>query len=666
MADTRDLDLIQEIRDRMHLELGNNKQANEVMLEDLEFLEGDNHWPESIENDRIADGRPCLTINKLPAFVDQVSGDLRLNLPSIKIKPIDSDADPETAETMTGMIRAIQNQSSGDVALLTAADSAIQCGKGAYRIITEYEHERTFDQIIKLKRIKNHFTVYFDSSAQEWDKSDANFCFVTTKMDKKEFQKQYPNKSGEFPGDKDNNIDWDENDKVRIAEYFRRVVTKSKLYLLRNPETGEESVHNEKFEGMEVLQQRDVETPHIEWYKTNGCDILEGPTVLPGKYIPVVEIYGKELNIEDRTVYRGVVRNSKDSQRLYNYSRSHHAEQTSMAPKIPVFVTAKMIGQYQAQWNTLHKKNWPYILFEADPEAPQGPQRPAPIPSNPSALAEVQIADQELHDTTGLQLASLGKPSNEKSGKAISARKQEGDRGNIEYHSNIARARRWEGKILVDLIPKIYDTERVVQILKEDGTEESVTINGPQIDANTGMPKTDDAGKQKEINLNLGTYDAVVSTGPSYETQREEAADSQVQFYGMLPPAQQAVTSDLIPKNLDWPGADAWEERLKATLPPGLADPDGPPPPPAPPDPAQELMLEKLKAEVGERLLKHQKLQVEIEKTLMENRKLRDEVAELEMTPDDLEARKTEAEIRKLNADARKNAQGQQDTGTIQ
>ena len=649
----------------MHLELGNNKAANEVMLEDLEFLEGENQWPENIKNDRLADGRPCLTINKGPSFVDQVSGDIRLNMPGIKFKPVDSDADPDTAEVMTGMVRAIQNQSSGDVALLTASDSAIQCGKGAYRIITKYETQNPTDpdefgrQIIQLKRIKNHFTVIYDYSAQEWDKSDANYCFITEKIDRKERDKKYPNSSREFPGDKDNNVDWDETDKIRIAEYFRRVVTKSKRYLLRNPETGEKSVTNEKFEGMEILEERNVENVHIEWYKTDGCDILEGPTVWPGVQIPVIEVYGKELNIENRTVYRGVIRNYKDSQRLYNYSRSHHAEQTSMAPKIPVFVTAKMIGQYQQMWNTMHKKNWPFILFEADPDAPQGPQRPPPIPSNPSALAEVQIADQELHDTTGLQLASLGKPSNEKSGKAISARKQEGDRGNIEYHSNVARARRWEGKILVDLIPKIYDTERVVQILKEDGKEESVTINGQQMDANTGQPKLDDNGRPKIIDLSLGTYDAVVSTGPSYETQREEAADGQIQFYGMLPPQQQAVTSDLIPKNLDWPGADAWEERLKATLPPGLAEPEGPPPPPPPPDPIQQLAIEEAKAKVGKILLEHQKLQAEIEKILMENRKLRDEVAEAALKPDDLDTRKTEAEIRKLNADARKATQSQ-------
>jgi len=653
MAD--DDKLIREIRDRMNRELENHKEQKEVELEDLLFLEGKNHWPPTMageHGERTKDGRPCLTINKLPAFVDQVSGDLRLNLPAIKIKPVDSDADPDTAEVLTGMIRAIQNQSSGDVAVLTAADSAVRCGRGSYRIITEYESDQTFDQIIKLKRIKNHFTVLWDSTAQEHDKSDARFCIVWEKMPKDEFEKKYPDASGEFPGDRDRDSDWDEKDTMRVAEYFRVVKTEKTLYLLRDQETGEEFVRNEKFEGLEVVNKRKVEQKHIEWYKTNGSEILEGPIVLPGKYIPIVDVYGKELHIENRTIYRGIVRNSKDSQRLYNYSRSHHAEQTALAPKIPVFVTAKMIANNQHQWNTMHKKNWPFIVFEPDELAPQGPQRPPPIPSNPSALAEVQIADQELHDTSGMQLASLGKASNEKSGRAIQARKQEGDRGNVEFLGNVARARRWEGKILVDLIPKIYDTERVVQIMGEDGTQESVTINGPQIDQATGQPKINPKTQRpKVVDLNVGTYDAVVSTGPSYDTQREEAADAMVQFYSILPPQHQAVTADLIPKNLDWPGADTWEERLKATLPPGLADPDGPPPPPPPPDPIQMLTAEKLKAEVEKGLIEVQKTKAEIEKLLIENRLKRNEVAEKEIEPDDLNTRKTQAEIDKIYAD---------------
>jgi hypothetical protein len=384
---------------------------------------------------------------------------------------------------------------------------------------------------------------------------------------------------------------------------------------------------------------------------------LEGPVQWPGKYIPVIDVTGKELNIEGRTVYRGVVRNAKDSQRLYNYSRSNHAEVTALSPKIPVFVTTKMIGNNMNQWNTMHKKNYPFIVYEPDEKAPQGPYRPPPAPGNPAAIAEIQIADQELHDTTGLQLASMGKQSNEKSGKAITARKQEGDRGNIEYHNNVGRARRWEGKILVDLIPKIYDTERVVRVLGEDGKDEQVTINGPQIDEATGQPKIDQKTQQPkpEINLSLGTYDAVVSVGPSYETQREEAADGMIALFGALPPEAQMIIVDLLVNNMDWPGADEIADRLKTLLPPGLADPDGPPPPPPPPDPLQELQVEKLKADVAKILLEHQVTQAKVEGILIENRILRDQAAEVELRPDDLDTRKTEAEILKLQADARKN-----------
>jgi hypothetical protein len=248
----------------------------------------------------------------------------------------------------------------------------------------------------------------------------------------------------------------------------------------------------------------------------------------------------------------------------------------------------------------------------------------------------------------------MGKQSNEKSGKAITARKQEGDRGNIEYHDNVGRARRWEGKILVDLIPKIYDTERIVRILGEDGTDEQVTVNGPQIDPATGRPKLDEKTQQPKVfDLKLGTYDAVVSTGPSYETQREEAADSMIQLFSVLPPEAQMIIIDLLVNNMDWPGADEIADRLKTLLPPDLADPDAPPKPPPPPDPLQMLQLEKLKADVGKMLLEHQVKQAEIDKLLIETRILRDEAAELELTPDDQKMRKTEAEIAKIEAEAR-------------
>lgn len=630
MPENKNTKLLEEITDNFEVAFEAAKHDYEEMIDDLNFLNNENdcQWPEAIRNDRIADGRPCLVISKLPAFVDQIEGDTRQNTPSIKVKPVDSGADPDTAEKITGLIRNIESQSMADIAYDMATGSAIRCGLGRFRIITQYADDDVFEQDIRIKPIKNPFTVYWDPTANEWDKSDAKYCFITEKLTRKEFGRQYPNASvQEFPGGQDKNTYWGDRKEIRIAEYWWKKPVKKTLYLLKNPATGETYVEEEPFEALEVINTREVESHKISWCKTNGVDILEGPTEWPGKYIPVIDVPGKQMQIEGRTIHWGVVRHAKDPQRLYNFSRSHDAETTALAPKSPYLPTAPMIQNYQKFWDQAHKKNFPYLPWEVDPAAPGlKPYREPPIQANTGLLAQIQMADQELHDTTGLQLASLGKASNEKSGIAIRERAREGDRGNFAYSDNIAKAIQHAGKILLDLMPKIYDTPRIERILGEDGSDEMVQFNQPMVDEKTGQEKIYD--------LTVGKYDVVVSVGPSYQTQREEAADGMVAFYSVLPDPQKLVTSDLIPKNLDWPGATEWEKRLKATLPPGLASDGGPPPPPPPPDPMQMLQMEKEKAEIQKTLIEVQKTKAEIEKILAESRLKRSETVEKDMAID--------------------------------
>ena len=309
------------------------------MIEDLEFIDGENQWPADVKNERIADGRPCLTINKIPAFCDQIIGDVRQNSPSIKIKPVDSGADPDTAEVITGLIRNIEQQSDAEIAYDTAVESAVQCGKGTFRIGTRYADDDVFDQDIYIDRIKNPFTVYWDPAAQKWDKSDARYCFVTEKVSRDDFTRMYPKASlQEFSGGNDRVPNWGDDKSIRIAEYFVKEPVTKTIYLLKNPVTGETQVSDKENPLMEVVQTRTVETHKLMWYKTNGAEILEGPTEMAGRYIPIVEVWGKELNIEGKTTYRGAIKHAKDAQRLYNYSRSHNAEVTSLAPKSPYIV----------------------------------------------------------------------------------------------------------------------------------------------------------------------------------------------------------------------------------------------------------------------------------------------------------------------------------------
>lgn len=596
---------LKEIRDRFKESYDAADEGYSEAIHDLEFLSGD-QWPSDLKADREADGRPCLVINKLPVFANQVIGDIRQNEPSIKVKPVDSKSDPEVAEVLTGLIRNIEMQNNAEIAYDTAAESAVRCGLGAFRIGTDYNSDDQFEQDIKIYRTKNPFTIYWDPAAQEWDKSDARFCFITEKHPKDEFKKQYPEASLiPFEGGKDRDIAWGDDKNIRVVEYFKKELTKKKLYLIRNLLNGEEQVNETGpyNTNWEVVKERQVESQKIIWYKATQHEILEGPQDWPGKYIPIVMVYGDELNIEGKTIYSGMVRNAKDPQRLYNYARSTSAEMISLAPKSPYIVTAKMIGNYQKIWDQAHKRNYPYLAYDVDPGNPAAiPKRSEPVGINTGIQNEVMTSDQEMHDTTGLQQASLGKKSNEKSGKAIMARQREGDVANYTYYDNLGRAIKFAGKILVDLIPKIYDTARIVRIINEDGSDKQVQINQPFDEEGPDGPI------KKIFDLTMGKYDVVVSIGPSYTSQREEAADNMLQFIQAVPQAG-ALMADLFAKNLDWPGAAEIEKRLKLLLPPALqqSGEGGAQPPASPtPDPSQMIDMRGKAADVQSKELENE------------------------------------------------------------
>ncbi len=618
-------DLLKEIRDRFKEAMDYWTPIYQKCVDDLRFFSGE-QWPEDIRKKREGDDRPCLTINKLPAFADQIIGDIRQNEPSIKVKPVDSIADPETAEILTGLIKNIENQSNAEVAYDTAAESEATCGVGAFRITTEYSDDDIFDQDIKIKRMKNPFTVYWDPQAQEWDKSDARYCFVTERIPKDQFEKQYPGKAampaeGKFDGSEF----WGDDKTIRVVEYFKKVPTVKTIWLVSGP-NGELFTTNQPLnsaqsaivqeQGFQIVKERKVKTFKLEWYKASAGDILEGPNPWAGKYIPIVSIWGKELNIEGETDYRGIVRHAKDPCRLYNYYRSTGAEVVALAPKTPWLVTAKMIGNYQDRWNNAHKKSYPYLPYDADPTAPSlMPKREDPIQINTGIQNEVLVASQEVHDTTSMQQSNLGEKSNEKSGKAILARQKEGDVANYPYYDNLGRGMKYAAKVIIDLIPKIYDTARIVRIMNPDQTDKLVPINqqfqGPD-------------GKTRIYDLTVGKYDVVVSIGPSFTTQREEAAASMMEFIGAIPAAGPLV-ADLVAKNLDWPGAQKISERLKLLLPPQLQQERGggaPPPALPPPDPmaqqAAMLQIKQMESDTQKKALEAEKMFHEMRKTAKE------------------------------------------------
>ncbi len=579
MAD--DKKILSEIRDRFKLAYDAVHTAYEKMVGDLKFLDGD-QWKQSTLKDR--DGRPSVTVNKLPQKVDRVTGDIRQNSPAIKIKPVDSESDPPTAEMLTGLIRNIEMQSAAEIAYDTAGESAVGCGKGTFRILTQYVGNDSFDQEIVIKRVKNPFSVFWDPNAQEWDRSDALYCFVMEELGRDEFKEKYPDASIQEFENLPKGSDWrGVNDTIRVAEYYVKEQEKGKLYLVRDPDTGIESVIDNETpkEELEVLQSRDITTDKLIWYKTNGAEILEGPTDQPGQYIPIIEVWGKELNIENKSIYRGIVRHAKDSQRLYNYARSQNAEVTSLAPRVPWIVTKEMVSDFETIWKDANKRNFGFLPYNTDPSGNK-PFRTDPIVANTGILAEMEISNQDLNDTSGLQDPSVGKESSSgSSGRKEIALQRMGDVGSFAYYDNLGRALKYAGKVMVDMIPTIYDTERVVRILGEDGSDEFVQLNKPFKDEITG--------EERLYDLSTGKYDVVVTIGPSYNTQREEAADGMLNLMESLPDQARMLIADLVTKNMDWPGADEIAERLQFLLPPELQkDKEGKPipqPEPPPEDP---------------------------------------------------------------------------------
>lgn len=573
--------IVLEARERLDQAYQFERENRREAAMDMAFVAG-YQWPESIKKERQASGRPILTINRLPQFIRQVTNDIRQADLAIKVSPVDDKSDPKLAKIYNGLLRQIQYQSSAKHVYGTAAEHQVACGIGWFRICTEYTDDTAFDQEIRLKAVRNPLSVYCDPSAVEPDRSDAGWMLVTEIVPTAAFKARYPKAQldGVDPptdgtGDR---LTWLTRDGVRIAEYWVRKPVKKLLGLTQGGATIDlTGVSREMFQMMGIVRTREADGYEVEQYIINGSQILEGPYKWAGKWIPIIPVIGSETPLETAVVRHGLIRFARDPQQLYNYNRTAAAETLALQPKSPWLVTFKMVAKVKNLWDNAHKQNYPYLPYEADPDMPGGPKREHP-PEMPMAFAhEAQIADQDMKATTGIYDASLGAKSNETSGIAIRNRESQGDTANYHYGDNLQRSMWHAGRIMIDLIPKIYDNERVIRVLGEDDSEETVRINTVMQGPN-GLPVI--------VNdLSVGRFDVRASIGPSYSTKRMEAADT-LMAYLKADPAALPMIRDLVAKNFDWPGADEMAKRFKNSIPPQLlADPDDPEAPPLPPPP---------------------------------------------------------------------------------
>ena len=585
-------------RSRMTMAISAFSETRESELDDLRFYAGspDNQWqwPADVLQTRGAvqgqtiNARPCLTINKLPQHVKQITNEQRMNRPSVKVIPVDDKGDVEVAEIYNGVIRHIEYISDADVAYDTACENQVSYGEGYIRLLTEYCDETTFDQDIKIGRVRNSFSVYMDPLIQDPTGADARWCFITEDMTKAEYEQLYPNAAPINTlmslGTGDQSISqWINQTTVRIAEYFYIENEKGTLNLYPNNLTAFEGTSEDKtLRSMfgKPLRSRVSDRKKVKWCKINGYEILE-EREWAGSYIPVIRVVGNEFEVDGRVYISGLVRNAKDAQRMYNYWVSQEAEMLALAPKAPFIGYGGQFEGYEQQWKTANTQNWPYLEVNPDVTDGQGntlplPQRAQPPMASSGLLQAKAGASEDIKSATGQYNASLGMTSNERSGKAILARQREGDVGTYHYVDNLARAIRHVGRQLVDLIPKIYDTERIARIIGEDGESSTVKMNPMQQEPVKKIVNSEGVVIDKIYNFSVGKYDVRVVTGPGYATKRQEALESMGQLLQTNPQLWQ-VAGDLFVKNMDWPGAQDLAKRFEKTLDPKvLADEDNP------------------------------------------------------------------------------------------
>jgi hypothetical protein len=568
-------DLLREGREAFQRASDVENDNRQTALEDIRFARAGEQWPADIIKQRQIEGRPCLTINKLPAFIRQVVNDARQNKPSIKVHPADSGADPETAEVINGLIRNIEYTSNADIAYDTATECAVTGGFGYLRIGLDYAFDDSFDMDIQIKRVSNPFSVYGDPNSTAADSSDWDTAFVVDRLSKSQFEAQYKGKakvdwdSTAWTGLK--GTDWLNDDGVLVAEWWQReekeriiVVTQDGMVFGKDDLESDPDLQTLLEAGvLQIHGERTTKTHKVTQRIMSGADILETNDWM-GRYIPIIPVYGDEFDIEGKRYFRSMIHNAIDSQRAFNYWRTAATELVALAPKVPYIGEAGSFDDDIDRWNTANTKSHPFLEYKKGAVPPQ--RQPLDTGAAAGSLQEALNASDDMKAIIGIYDASLGARSNETSGRAIMARQREGDVSTFHFIDNMSRAIRHTGRILIDLIPKVYTGPRIVRIIGEDGSQAPKTINkeAPATDKK-GNPLMDEQGNPLMAlhDLTSGKYDLTVSTGPSFTTRREEAAMQMTEMIRAFPQAATIIGPELA-KNLDWPGADEIAEKMEA------------------------------------------------------------------------------------------------------
>jgi hypothetical protein len=637
-----DKQTLQEVKEYFKECVQEEDSERAKMKDDLKFCTLD-QWPQAIRQERendIENGpRPCLTIDKINQYIVQVVNDVRQGRPGINVRPQDSEADVETARILKGIVRNIEDQSNADIAYATAIESAAKIGVGYFRIITEYVADDSFDQEIFIKPIANTFSVYLGKHAMP-DGSDAEHGFVVETLPIEKFRQMYPKAKWapeEFSDlDPESAGQWHSDETITVVEYYCLKRVTETIHFLDDGTTITDEMYKSWPEAAGprpgIQDTRITHKKQLKWSKCTAVEVLEKRD-LPGKYIPIVEVVGREGWVDGKRCLWGLVRPAKDSLRMYNYWASTITEKMALAPKVP-FIGAK--GQFEGsedRWRAANRKNFAYLEYnpiDVNGNALPAPERQPATPMEAAYMQYMQVIEHDVQTSLGMFKAATGESESQQSGRAILALQRESDTATYHFGANLGVSIRHAGRIIVDLIPHYYDTKRVVRILGEDGEVRSATLD-PELQVPYQQTQ-----RGTLFNPGMGKYDVSITVGPSYNTKRMEAQATFVELAkGAADPISAALLRYMTVKNSDFEGAQEAAKAFKALLPP----------------PVQEALAGGKLSPEAQAIVAQAKLQIEALQKELEEEKAGTRVQEMKVQAD------REAKMRELELEREKTAE---------
>ena len=562
--------------------------ARQNFLSDYKFAHGDPdngfQWPNRIRNNRDLDARPCLTMNVVRQHNLQIINEAKQNKSSVAFKATGGGASKDSADMIQAMFRREEYLSNAQTAYETACEYQVAGGWGWWRVVLEYEDNKTFNQGFRIKRVWDPLSVYMDMDCQEKDCSDARYGFVFDLVPDEQLEEAYPGLAElmtQAPlGAATTDDSWNIKDHTRVCEYFRKVPQKDKLVSFINPNDGRRV--NLKKSGMpaevysEVMKlpltkSRDIINWTIEWYLIVGQQIVD-KTVFPGKYIPLVRVLGEETIIEGIMDRKGHTRGMKDAQRMYNYNASAQIEFGALQSKTPWIVAAKAIEEYESMWNSANTVNhsvlvWNHISDDGGDGKVPPPQRVEPPTASPAYASGMETAFNQMMMTSGQWQNQMGMGGNERTGVAIERRQDQGYTAVYHFQNNYAEALRFTGKIYLEVFPIIYDRPRLLKLQLDNGEDFELQLDPNSKGAYQQQLDKDNQIISRVLNPTVGDHDVQADVGPAYGTRREQTVQSMTLLLTQSKELS-PIIADLLLSAMDFPEASEAARRLKRMVPP--------------------------------------------------------------------------------------------------